>query len=413
MTPPVLRLVQGSRRLDSWIGGFMSHSAGTNSNIPFRRWTAIATVAAALERKVWIKSQGKEVFPNLYTFLVGPPGVGKTSVMNMAMSIFGLICSDDGNASKLHLARISLSKAALMDQLAESYRLVDSSTFNSLMIASFELGALIPNYDQDFLNALVFLYDCIRYDEDRRGMKEPLIIPKPVVNILAACTPGYLVSTMPTGAWDQGFLARVIVVFADLGDRQRLNLNEEEPEDTVGIRADLIHDIEQIAQISGKLEFERAAAFAMEAWYDVESKESAPTHPRLQHYNTRRPVHLLKLCIIAAVDAGRRIITAEDFYTAKGWLYEVEASMPTIFTAMNTGGDAQVMNDCWHWALTGFVRADRTPIPVSQVHQYLANKVPIHNVARMVDEMLRAGMLERTRDGSAIVPRASFQSLFK
>ena len=43
----------------------------------FRRWGAIALVAGAMERRVWTRTKAGEVFPNLYTLLVAPPGVGK------------------------------------------------------------------------------------------------------------------------------------------------------------------------------------------------------------------------------------------------------------------------------------------------------------------------------------------------
>lgn len=412
MTQTALHVVRGTRKLESWVGGFMAYSAGTNSNEAFRRWTAIATVAAALERRVYIKSQGKELYPNLYTFLVGPPGIGKTGVMALAMNILNQLCDDTGDPNKLHIARVSLSKAALMDQLAESNRILGEGSFNSLMIASYELSALIPTYDADFLNALTYLYDCLKYDEDRRGAKEALIIPKPVVNILAACTPGYLVSTMPLAAWDQGFLARVIVIYGDLGDRQKLNLNADALGDSTGLEADLIHDIEAITQLQGKWPFEDNTAAALEEWCTSQGPSTAPTHPRLQYYNTRRPVHLLKLCLVSAVDAGRRTITMADFETAKNWLREAEKMMPNIFTVMSSGGDAQVMNECWHWTITQWTRTNQ-PVPRSVIFQWLANRIPVMNVTRMIEEMIRARMFERAPNGEDILPRAVFQSVFK
>ena len=65
------------RRLGSWIESFLEYTEILPSPPLLRRWAAISYVAAALERKVWVRTMGSDLYPNLYTFLVGPPGVGK------------------------------------------------------------------------------------------------------------------------------------------------------------------------------------------------------------------------------------------------------------------------------------------------------------------------------------------------
>src|SRR5438270_12959948 len=113
-----------------------------------------------------------------------------------------------------------------MDEVGAATRVchqlpIGLTTFNSLLIASKELGALIPGYDTDFLNALTYLYDNAKYDEKRRGKSEPLVIERPQVNLIGCTTPGFLLDTMPIGAWSQGFLSRVILVYSDIiGERK-------------------------------------------------------------------------------------------------------------------------------------------------------------------------------------------------
>lgn len=390
----------------------MEYSKGAQSNDPFRLWTAIGMVAGALERKVWIKSQGASIYPNLYIFLVGPPGVGKTRPLNMANEVWREMAGTESTTH--HLARVSLTKAALMDQLASATRVIGAhESFNALMIPSMELGALIPNYDPDFLNALTYLYDGIKYDEQRRGKPDALIIERPVVNLIGCTTPSFLNNTMPIGAWDQGFLSRVIIVYSSETEVQRLHLNEESPGETGDLRQSLTHDIKEIGSRYGKIMFSREAAEAVEEWNDNDRLKTAPTHPRLQHYNTRRPIHLLKLCMIAAADAGHESITLEDVYSAAGWIASVEANMGDVFVAMNTGGDAAVMNECWHWSLSKYIRdAAREPLPYSIFHHFLSTKVPAQSIQRVIEEMIRCGMLNRSKDGYSLIPNGTFKHLF-
>src|SRR5437867_4059065 len=73
----------GSRRTKSWIEDFVKFTASIESPEIFRRWTAITTIAAVLEQKVWAWTNDV-IYPNMYTFLVGHPGVGKSRTINEA-----------------------------------------------------------------------------------------------------------------------------------------------------------------------------------------------------------------------------------------------------------------------------------------------------------------------------------------
>lgn len=59
------------------------------SEIPekFLLWCGIAMVGATLSDKVWIKRGYKKMYPNLYTMLVGPSGVGKGESTGLLLKI--------------------------------------------------------------------------------------------------------------------------------------------------------------------------------------------------------------------------------------------------------------------------------------------------------------------------------------
>src|SRR6267378_5066033 len=67
----------GRRRLTSWIESFIEHTVNLESAEIYRKWAAISMIAAALEQRVWVDT-GSALYPNIYTFLVGHPGIGKS-----------------------------------------------------------------------------------------------------------------------------------------------------------------------------------------------------------------------------------------------------------------------------------------------------------------------------------------------
>jgi hypothetical protein len=394
------------RKLPSWIAGFIEFTKGMRSPDILRRWAAIATVAGAMERKVWLRSQGENIYPNLYVFLVGPPGSGKTRALMACWHLWNTLDSH-------HIAEISLTKPALIDRLSASTRTIhagDIAPFNALLIAAPELGALLPAYDADFMNTLTHLYDGHLYTERRRTAKtefEP--IARPNINLVACTTPGFLVSSLPAGAWNEGFLSRVCVAYSGDTEVKPFDLREKNTYSPEELRSALIHDLRKIGDRVGKIGWTERAMDLAEAFnmkdFDLPQLPK-PTHPRLMHYNTRRPVHFLKLCMICAIDRGANVIDTPDVNTAVDFMLELESSAPDVFTAMASGGDAQVISDCVHWVLTENVRLLDAGVPMSRVHEYLATRAPATHVVRIFDVMERSKMISTFATTGGMVVKA-------
>lgn len=389
--------------LDSWIEGFQRYTSTIMSPLIHRTWAAIVTVAGALERKVWLRSQGENIYPNMYVFLTGPPGSGKTRALMKCWELWREL-------PECKVAEISLTKAALIDTLQESRRVLTGfpeEDFNSLLIASPELGALLPAYDSAFMNTLTHLYDGHIYTERRRTIKEEFKpIEKPNLNLIACTTPSFLASSLPDGAWNEGFLARVCIAYSGEIRYNAFHLDDEGlPEEQNALRAALIHDLQLINQRMGKIAWtapaiEAATAFHKQQYGIHEANGYAdiefpaiPSHPRLMHYTTRRPVHFLKLCMICACDRGAEYIDLRDVRYAIDLLRMLEDSMPDVFTAMASGGDQAVINDCTHWVMTENVHNDYEGVPMTMVREFLGARIPATHVERVVELMQRSGAL--------------------
>ncbi len=386
-----------TRRLPSWINGFLEFSQQKKSPEIFKKWSAITAVAAAMERRLWIRTTTGDLYPNLYVFLVGPPGGGKSVALGIAEKLVKEV-------EDLKIAPNNISAASLIDALAEAKRrIVDLNSpyleYNSMYVSASELSVLLPVYDLSLMANLTKFWDNEAFREWKRGGGLRIDIAKPQVNLLGGCTPEFLNNFLPVGAWGQGFMSRVIMVYC--GETPRKILfngsalpDEEKPEYKI-----LANDLKAISLLSGEFTIHKTAAELIQAWDDAAGPPQ-PEHIKLINYNTRRTTQLVKLCMIASVSHGSDLeITVEDYQTALGWLLEAETFMPEIFKAMGTGGtDAQSIHEAWQYIYQN--KAKGQPTTEHQLIYFLQNRVPAHSVTRIIELLVKSQMV--TRDNNSL-----------
>src|SRR6266567_6432771 len=103
----------GRRKLASWIDGFIQSTASLESPTIYRKWAAISTIAGALEQKVYLTTDKGTLYPNLYTFLIGYAGVGKTNAISAALRYLRELPT-------FYMGATSMTMASLVDHLTEA-----------------------------------------------------------------------------------------------------------------------------------------------------------------------------------------------------------------------------------------------------------------------------------------------------
>lgn len=371
----------------------MTYTNGIGSPEIYRRWTGIFTLAAALERKIWTTTNRGDLYPNLFVFIVGPAAAGKTLAAVHARKLLQKLTDH-------HIAPSSISRASMIDALHKAERKLvhpqdkdePIKAFNSLTVFSMELGVLIPGYENDFMHTLTDIYDNEPYSETRRTNKLDIQMAKPQINLLAATTPSYLNHLIPEGAWDQGFLSRVILVYHGPVPPQDL-FNGVAP--TLSLGRDLEEDLLSIGKLYGKFKFEEEAAQLINDWHK-QGGNPKPDHPRLMNYNSRRTSHLLKLCmIICASNGDSPVITVDHFAEALDTLTEAEKFMPDIFKAMSSGGSGKTIEETYYFVFKAYAAAKHQPVMHSRVVNFLVERVPAHSVDVILKQMEAARLLEQ------------------
>lgn len=370
------------RKLKSWIDTFVEQTSNLDSPPIFRQWAAITSIAAVLEQKVWLTTSSP-LYANLYAFLVGHPGTGKTRTIRSAKQYLQEL-------TDFHFAPTSLTAASLIDSLVESKRMIirlpdEPLEYNTMLIAADELGTFMHQYDDEMVGVLSAFYDPDPYGHNRRGKEIKIKIKKPQLNILCGTTPSNLLKFIPEGAWDQGFTSRIILIFSD----ERI-IGDDFATETRAISQDLLHDIKAINAMVGEFRVTEDYRTAVNNWRAL-GEPPAPNHPKLLHYTTRRRVHLYKLSMVSAADRSDvLVITKDDFNRAMGWLVLAESLMPDIFQAGAVGSDGKAMEEIHHLVMIADLGQG---VPEHLLVKHVRERVPAHSVMRVIDIMERSGML--------------------
>lgn len=367
--------------MGSWIESFVKIGGGLETPEIYRRWAAITTIGAVLEQRVFVLTS-RQLFPNIYTMLIGPPGVGKSIAIASAAS---LVRKLDG----LYIGPISVTGASLIDALAAAKRVTHDKDgplqFNSLFLMPDDLQALLHKYDNELVGNLTVFYDTTPYIQTRRVEALRVEITSPQLSILAGTTESHLLTLLPQGAWEQGFMSRVMMIYSADKPLKDDIFTRETPTEI----EELVHDLNCIFALKGQLAVSDDFKLALNSWRKGGCLP-LPDHPRLVHYNSRRVVHLLKLAIIACCDRSDGLkLEGEDFTRAKRWLVEAEGTMPGVFGG-GSSPDHMAMKEILHVIGTGEVMETKLIRLVSQ-------RVSAHMVKRVIELMTESKMLELSR----------------
>jgi hypothetical protein len=323
--------------------------------------------------------------------LVGPPGVGKTIAIGAAANYFG-------NVEGFHVSPTSMTGASLVDALMAATRRVDVDVaaalrgengiieFNSMLLKIDDLQALLHKYEHELIANMTVFYDTEPYIQTRRTTGLRIEINSPQISMLTGTTNSHLLTLLPEGAWEQGFMGRTIMICANdrpLQDDMFADSNlKQSPE--------LTHDLALLFNLRGQFAISPEFNVAVNNWRR-EDCPPKPSHPKLKDYCPRRPIHLLKLAMVSSADrSDKLILEMYDFERAKSWLVGAERTMPDVFSGA-ASPDSRIMQEIIH------LLGDKEVIE-TKINRLISERVNAHTVKRFKETMIENGMLKARVD---------------
>ncbi len=323
------------RRLDDgFLKEYLKYSSNTEVPSIFTLWCGISCISVALGRDAWIDMGHYTIYPNMYIVLVaGSAKCKKSTAIRIAEREF--IKNID---PPIKIYSQKLTPEALIGALSETEQtgetMIGSSAVGIIIVD--ELSTLIDrNAFQSgmipFLTTLWDASDAFTYETKRRGKET---VYNSCVSILGGSTLSWIREAVPTSAVGGGFTSRVVFVYRE--DHENPILWTTMTDENRERAKNLVHDLNQVAQIRGQFVVDKKAMTFSEELY----QEFVATHPFyadkfLAGYAGRRFTTLLKLAMVISTSmSDSRCLTIEDINVANNILKNVELQMPKVLKAI-------------------------------------------------------------------------------
>ncbi len=207
---------------NGWLKDYLYYTAGHEAPEDFHTWVGLTIIGAVIRRKAWFDNVFYNLYPNLYTILVAPPGIGKkTTAINIGVGI--LRAADPACrivAEKVTSEALAKTLSKPTEYAKESGGLKLDVSAEGLLVAP-ELTVFLgrEQYNEGLIMFLTRLYDCADIQEIEtvsRGKEKLLNV---CVSMLGATTPSEINNAIGRSAKGSGFMSRLNIIQKETSTR--------------------------------------------------------------------------------------------------------------------------------------------------------------------------------------------------
>lgn len=342
--------MSNTRQLDDWIESYLKYVDNSEPPEIYHIWTAVSTIAAALQRKCVIRWGHLSFYPNMYIVLVGPPGKArKGTAMNFGKNFLSKL--------QIPMAAESITREALIRDIKENGNMdineggEDLARHSSYTIFSPELVVFLGYNNEQLIMDLTDWFDCGSGPEGRwtyrtkqQGTDEIIGV---WVNLIGATTPDLLRTSLSQNAVGGGLTSRIIFVYAaDKGKTCPVPFMTKEQQKLEDL---LYYDLERIHMMNGQFKLTKGFINLWTDWYTEQDRKQIFSESSLQAYCERRQLHVIKLSmILSAAKSDSMIISEHDLSRAIKLLEHTEKDMPKVFAGVGKSQHGAVITDVMH-----------------------------------------------------------------
>ena len=382
-------------------------SPHTDAPDNFILWSAISLVGAALKDNVFFETGVFTLYPNQFIVLVGPPGVGKGTAMNLVKGVVELI-----KPMPVNTLSDRITAERIIERIADGWQpppkivgtqLQMSSPDHSCLLFSEELRVLL-GASEWMLEFLETAWSQKTFDYQTKNKGNTMIVEM-CCSLLAASVPEALQNVQRDNSMviTGGFSSRCLFVYSeqpskDLPWPEALRKNPKSKD----LHDKLALDLQQISMLHGEFKVTTGARVLFENFLKKNRlSASADDSEALANFRARIKAHTLKVAMVLSACRGDELtITDMDMSNAIAEISKVTASLEKLFRG---AGDSADSVNCAR--VQAFIekhgQTSRKEI-MRALHRHIGS---MEALDRMLYVLEAIGFCERTMQGKAEVVR--------
>jgi hypothetical protein len=335
----------------------------------YHLWSAITVVSHALGRRVWLNRKGRWMtYPaQTMTMLIGPSGVRKTRAIQQAKQLIvaARLRLPASAMTNIHVMAQRMSTEALfadMVPLDDEGMRADSEKVDCIgFLIAGEMAATFGNasYMEGLSTAIMEIHDSqpgaynprtksfepfefrSQFQKDGPDQKR---LRNPAITLLTATTPVGLAEGLPPHVRSDGFLGRIVPVWAGEPGRAYNPMLGEPDEDELATPDELIDGLATMAEMSGQAWLTKDAEAAHIDWYTrVDAQFMRDTNTTRRAFYNRMEDHAHRVAIVlACIDAlgqgktGHRDVCVKEEHSRRAgeWIEDCARRLPECYAAL-------------------------------------------------------------------------------
>lgn len=323
---------------------YLNYTDGGEVPTCFNRWAAIVGISALLERNVCVEFGYSDIYPNIYSMLIGTAGTRKSTAIKLIKKLmiqtgYNTIAAERTSKEKF-LRDLSREGGQNVDVLEANLfsEGTDPSATSPMFVAADEANDFFGIGNVEFLSVLGSLWDWEGKYENRIKTGQSDWISNPTITILAGNTPTGFSKGFPAEFVGQGFLSRLLLIYGEPNGKRVTIPRRPDPKETQFIVGLLQY---MRSGVSGSLSLKGPAFNLIDKIYQTYKPIEGP---KFESYSNRRQIHLLKICLVVMAAKLEKEITEDTIIQANTYLSYAEALMPKALGEFGKAKSGDVAN---------------------------------------------------------------------
>lgn len=351
---------------------YMTYAKENEAPRIFHMWGALSAISAAIGRKTHLDLGIFQVYPNLYSVLVGSPGCGKSTALSITKEMVRAL-------KTVPICAASITREALIREMSKdgspckkSYKMPDGQVreFNQLCIMASELVTFLGANGTTMIEFMTDIYDESRYEVKTKNKGEDDIV-NPYISLLGCMTPemttGYLKQSIITG----GFTRRAIFVLSHEKGKP-----VPRPQITTEMARAKLQCIDYLRVLSaqqGEFQWAPDAMQTYDEWYIAfRLNPNKLNDPSTMGYYETKPIQALKVAMLVSLaESAKMILEKRHFEFALSLLAEAEKNLEQVFLGVGKNDTAQLASK-----IVSYLEMINQPITTKRIYAVMYNDAP-------------------------------------